>query len=202
MKNFRRLFSLVLTVLFINTAAAFSPKLEILTPQPMPDFSFTGPGGTPTNLQNCLKQHTQDNRGKVIVLNFWSITCNPCMAEMPSLDQLAAYYSEKDLMVIPINVDPIKFIGLENFFAHNKYRYLGPYGDPKRTSQEIFKWEALPTTLLINQKGELVGRLVGQTKWDSPEALELFDRMIKGENPKKAEVSLFSTIKQFFGMKN
>ncbi|MBN2406112.1 MAG: TlpA family protein disulfide reductase [Elusimicrobia bacterium] len=47
----------------------------------------------------------RDYAGKVVFLNFWASWCPPCRSEFPELDSLAAEYSEKDLVVIAINLD-------------------------------------------------------------------------------------------------
>jgi thiol-disulfide isomerase/thioredoxin len=169
---------------------AFSGRYESLAPQDMPEFTFMNPEGFPVTLDQY--------KGKVIVLNFWSITCGPCIAEMPSLDQLAGYYPEEDLMVITVNVDPLRKPGIQSFYDENRYRYLKIYQDPTRASQQVLKWQGLPTTFIINKEGKLIGREVGYEKWDSADALALFDQLIEGKNP-KIQPSLLQKMKGWVG---
>jgi thiol-disulfide isomerase/thioredoxin len=49
-------------------------------PQPAADFQLP-------NLDGQLL-HLQDQRGKVVLLNFWATWCHPCLQEMPLMDQL------------------------------------------------------------------------------------------------------------------
>src|SRR5262245_31919385 len=37
-----------------------------------------------------------EHRGKTVVMNFWTITCGPCVEEMPSLEQLAVIAEARD----------------------------------------------------------------------------------------------------------
>lgn len=185
--SFRIFFSLLLMTL---SASAFNARYERLEPQNMPEFTFMNAEGFPVTLGQY--------KGKVIVLNFWSAACGPCVAEMPSLDQLAGYYDEKDLMIVPVNVDPLQKEDIQGFYDENRYRYLKIYRDPTRASQQALKWEGLPATFILNKEGKVVGRQMGYSKWDNPESLEVFDQLIQGKNP-VIQKSFMQKIKKWFG---
>src|SRR5690242_15539160 len=66
-----------------------------------PDFELPaiGPRGE-------TKLRLSDYRGKVVVLNFWTKNCRPCLEEMPSLAQLAASLAkDPDVAVITVSTD-------------------------------------------------------------------------------------------------
>ena len=170
--------------------ADFFDRYEKLTPQDLPELSFTNPEGQPVTLEAY--------KGRIVVLNIWSITCGPCVAEMPSLDQLAGSFDEDKLMILPLNVDPIKKIGLDAFYNQNQYRYLGIFQDPIRQSQEALKWNALPTTLIINKDGKLIGRKIGATKWDDPQVIKIFEQLIEGKEIAAPQPSFTDKIQGFF----
>ncbi|MGI4850337.1 MAG: TlpA family protein disulfide reductase [Janthinobacterium lividum] len=174
--------------------ADFFDRYEKLTPQDLPELSFTNPEGQPVTLEAY--------KGRIVVLNIWSITCGPCVAEMPSLDQLAGSFDEDKLMILPLNVDPIKKIGLDAFYGQNQYRYLGIFQDPTRQSQEALKWNALPTTLIINKDGKLIGRKIGATKWDDPQVIKIFEQLIEGKEIAAPQPSFTDKIKGFFKAKS
>jgi thiol-disulfide isomerase/thioredoxin len=46
-----------------------------------------------------------DLRGKVVVIEFWSATCGPCLAEMPSLRSTFSKYKEEGVEFIGVNLD-------------------------------------------------------------------------------------------------
>src|SRR5262245_56413593 len=46
-----------------------------------------------------------DQRGKVVVLNFWATWCEPCLEEMPAFERVARTYRERGLVVLAISVD-------------------------------------------------------------------------------------------------
>jgi thiol-disulfide isomerase/thioredoxin len=175
----------------IEAAYAFGGRYESLEPQSIPEFTFMDSEGVVVTLDHY--------KGKVVVLNFWSVTCGPCIAEMPSLDQLAGYYPEDQLVVLTVNVDPLRKAGIQSFYDENRYRYLKIYQDPTRSSQEALKWHGLPATFIINKEGKLIGREFGYEKWDSSEALEFFDQLIQGKNP-KIEPSFLQKMKSWLGI--
>ena len=57
----------------------------------------------PLNEQG-LKQLIARNRGKVLLLNFWSQTCPPCIASYPKLVQMGKKYRGKGLQIVSVNV--------------------------------------------------------------------------------------------------
>jgi thiol-disulfide isomerase/thioredoxin len=66
-----------------------------------PDFALTSSKGS--------NVHLSQYRGKTVVLNFWTTTCQPCLEEMPSLAELAEILKKrKDVEVVTISTDAIK----------------------------------------------------------------------------------------------
>lgn len=52
------------------------------------------------------KVRLSDYRGKVVILNFWSKTCKPCLEEMPSLHDLGTILSQRsDIVLLTITTD-------------------------------------------------------------------------------------------------
>ncbi|HZE79355.1 MAG TPA: redoxin domain-containing protein, partial [Candidatus Polarisedimenticolia bacterium] len=74
-----RIISVLLTALFAGCVGCNDqPKLRLIGSQ-APDFTVQ---------DTDRKVSLHDYRGKIVVLNFWSAHCAPCIAEMPSLVQL------------------------------------------------------------------------------------------------------------------
>ena len=91
-----------------------------------PDFALpTRDGGTWR-----LSQH----RGKVIVLNFWSVTCQPCLEEMPSLVSLANILEDRDdIELVTINAD-------RSWDDVRRVRDGWQSGSPQRTRRRARWW--------------------------------------------------------------
>ncbi len=65
-------------------------------PSPAPDFELANFDGSTFRLS--------DYRGQIVVLNFWASWCEPCLNEMPMLDQAAAEFADSDVVVVGVNV--------------------------------------------------------------------------------------------------
>ncbi len=115
-----------------------------------------------------------DHRGKVVVLNFWSITCPPCLEELPSLE-LLAHLAERwgDVEVVAVSAD-------EGWSAVSSVvppdTRLTHVFDPTReaiTGQ--FGTRLFPETWIIDREGRVRFRYDGALDWGNPIVVELVE---------------------------
>ncbi len=114
-----------------------------------------------------------DYRGRAVVLNFWATWCAPCVREMPSLDRLQAMVSGEGIEVLTLSEDRGGAPVIERFYKKLGIRNLPVLVDKRGEVLRKLRVRGLPTTLLIDAQGNEVGRVVGPTEWDSPEAIAL-----------------------------
>jgi thiol-disulfide isomerase/thioredoxin len=114
-----------------------------------------------------------DYRGRAVVLNFWATWCAPCVREMPSLDRLQAEVSGEGIEVLTLSEDRGGAPVIKRFYKKLGIRNLPVLVDKRGEVLRKLRVRGLPTTLLIDARGNEVGRVVGPTEWDSPEALAL-----------------------------
>ena len=123
-------------------------------------------------------------QGRVVLLSFWATWCEPCVREMPSLDRLQAKLRGEGLAVVAVSED---FAGLElvqPFFERLKLENLAIYLDSDGALGKAFGIAGLPTTLLIDRQGRVVGGLEGPAEWDSDEAIALIRHYL--QHPEEA----------------
>lgn len=128
-----------------------------------PDATFENGSGEPTSLA--------DFRGKPLLVNLWATWCAPCVAEMPTLDRLAA--SGGDLQVIAVSQDLDGREKVETFFTEQKLANLEAYLDPDMALMTGLAVGTLPTTILFDPEGRELWRMTGQEEWDGPKAAAL-----------------------------
>jgi peroxiredoxin len=133
-----------------------------------PDFTLKDKDGKEWRLK--------DHRGKTVVLNFWTITCQPCVEEMPSFEQLALVAKERDdLEVIAVSTDK----GWSDVAAVIKPNsQLKVLFDPdKSVVREKFGSRLYPETWVIDPDGVIRLRVDGARDWSAPIALEMIERL-------------------------
>ena len=115
-----------------------------------------------------------DHRGKVLVLNFWSVTCQPCIEEMPSLISLANILQDRDdIELVTINADR----------SWDEVRRVIPEDSPltvlldadREVVRGKFGTRLFPETWVIDPEGVIRLRVDGRRDWSSPIALEIFE---------------------------
>ena len=119
---------------------------------------------------------------KVLVVNFWATWCAPCREEMPSLQRLAESFSAKPFSVITIASGRQSKKMIAEFFLDQGISSLPKYRDPKGKLAASFGVYGLPTTIIINQHYEEIGRLVGSTNWNSDEVKEILNLVISAHS--------------------
>ncbi len=135
------------------------------------DFSFLQQGVTPLRISSL--------KGKVLVINLWATWCAPCIRELPSLGRLDQLRGGEKFMVIGINLDINKEIGfVKEFLDKNQIGYfaLNAQGDDGGEAVDI---EALPSTIIVDAQGKLVGVFEGEADWASDDALAFIDSVLK-----------------------
>ena len=112
-----------------------------------------------------------DFRGKFVLLNIWATWCVPCRKEMPTLDRLQGQLGGPDFEVVALSIDRAGAPAVRKFFAEVGIQHLAVRFDA--AAEAPFKLAAvgLPTTVLIDPKGQEIGRLIGPAEWDSPEMI-------------------------------
>ncbi len=119
-----------------------------------------------------------DFAGRVVLLNIWATWCPPCREEMPALDALQRKLGGPDFAVVPISIDTGGIDAARRFFREIGIRDLGLYWGEDIRVQLAFAAFGLPTTLLINRKGQELARIFGPAKWDKPAAIAQLESVI------------------------
>jgi len=108
-----------------------------------------------------------NSKGKVIFLNFWATWCPPCIAEMPSVNSLRGKFkNNKDVVFVMADIDN-NLKRSEGFMKKNEYDL--PVFEPAGSIPESIFQGTVPTTLIINKKGEIVFFHEGMADYNSDE---------------------------------
>ena len=103
-------------------------------------------------------------RGQVVLIQYWSTTCEPCRADMAVLKDLLGKYP-RNFSVIGVSLDRTEQ-EVSAFLKENRPQWaqvFEPGGMESRPALELGIM-TLPTMLLIDQEGKVVNRNVGATE--------------------------------------
>ncbi len=116
-------------------------------------------------------------KGKIVFLNFWASWCGPCKEEMPSVEALYQRYKERDFVFLTISVDYEGSEPVRKFIERHRYRFPVLL-DPKGETLDLFEISKIPSTLIFDKRGKMVGRVIGPRNWSSPEVFSLIDQLL------------------------
>ena len=153
---------ILFTFLITNALGNELPDLKNLVVHKIPkiydNVIFLDDADKEINIQNL--------DSKLIILNFWATWCEPCKEEMPSLNRLQANQKLKNLKIYPINIGKENLNKVKSFFSELNINNLEPYFDNPSTLAKTFSLRGLPTTILLNSKGEEFARIIGSINFD------------------------------------
>jgi peroxiredoxin len=113
------------------------------------DFTLTELSGKTWTLK--------EQRGKVVVLNFWATWCPPCRKEMPDLETLYRQFKDQGLVILAISDEDAGKVA--PFIAQQKVTYPILL-DPGRKVNDLFQIEGIPKTFVYDRKGKLVAQSI------------------------------------------
>ena len=158
--------ALVLAISTTGTASAMGEG-TLLTPlghKPAPlDFTLKDVmTGKPVRLSSL--------RGKVVIVNFWSIACPACRAELPSMKAFWNRLKGMDVAVLTVHVggDAAK---VRAFMQKNGIT-LPVLHDENENVAKAWGVAHLPVTYILNPDGTLAFIAFGARNWKNPQLLQ------------------------------
>jgi peroxiredoxin len=131
-----------------------TPDLKVAVGDQAPEFSLVTLEGERVNLS--------DLRGKVVVLDFWSSWCVPCVQKIPRLQQFANWVAVSGL---PVEVYPVNILQREESEGQRwekAYEWwekrevsMKSLIDTTRTVPETYGIAMLPVTMIIDRNGRI-----------------------------------------------
>ncbi len=100
-----------------------------------------------------------EQRGKVVLLDFWASWCPPCREEAPGLERVWNEYRERGVVFVGVNIFDDTDLALEYL---REYRLSYPNGtDPSGEIPVEYGVSGVPEKFLIGRDGQLIRRFVG-----------------------------------------
>ncbi|WP_137860550.1 TlpA disulfide reductase family protein, partial [Variovorax sp. 3P27G3] len=127
-------------------------------------------------LLDGTQKSTADLKGKVTLVNFWATSCVTCVGEMPKV--IATYDKYKaqgyDTLAVAMSYDPPSYV--VNFAQTRKLPFKVAIDNTGSVAQAWGDVKLTPTTYLVNKRGEIVKRYVGEP--DFAELHKLIEKLL------------------------
>jgi peroxiredoxin len=134
---------LVLCVALGVVASTASPALAPATAAP--DFTLHVMDGPNLRLK--------EQRGRVVMVNFWATWCGPCRQEMPQLNRLYEKYRASGFVLLGVNVDDDTKKAAE---VAAKLGVTFPVLlDTDKTVSKLYDLSTMPSTVIIDRDGKV-----------------------------------------------
>lgn len=107
-------------------------------------------------------QTTADMKGKVTLVNFWATSCTTCVKEMPELVATHQKYKDKgfETLAVAMSYDPPAYVA--SFAESRQLPFKVAIDNTGEIAHQYGKVQLTPTTFVLNRKGEIVKRYVGE----------------------------------------
>jgi peroxiredoxin len=119
---------------------------------------------------------TADLKGRVTLVNFWATSCTTCVAEMPKIVATYDKYQAKgfDTMAVAMSYDPPSYV--VNYAQTRKLPFKVAIDNTGVVAKAWGDVQLTPTTYLVNKRGEIVKRFVGEP--DFAELHRLIEKLL------------------------
>ena len=114
--------------------------------------------------------------GRVVVVNFWATWCEPCIAEMPSLQRLRERLRGKPLEVLAVNYaeSPEK---VKAFLRKSRIE-LPVLLDPSKEAADAWNAKGLPMTFVVDRAGKVRYWIFGERDWNGGDILAAIEKLV------------------------
>ena len=155
---------------FLHKGLSFFNKSTVIEKAVRKDIS---------NFNWKLRSSTNDvldfnsTKGKVVLINFWATWCPPCIAEMPSLQDLYNDYNERVVFLFVTNDD---FETVNKFKIKKDFNFEF-YQSISNVPEEL-KTQSIPRTFIISKSGEIVVDESGAVDWNTDTVRSQLDELL------------------------
>lgn len=148
----------------LSTSAAVL-KTELQIPVKNYDWQLVDANGNRLNFEKV--------KGEVVLVNFWATWCPPCVAEMPSLQNLYNDYGDKVAFMLVAQDKTEKVAAFIEKKGYDLPVYYSMTEPPN-----VLTSKSIPTTYVINKEGKIIVAETGAADWNSEKIRNLLDELV------------------------
>jgi thiol-disulfide isomerase/thioredoxin len=157
----------------------YEPKKKVT--EKLLDSNTLAPDFTAKNFPDTARtMKLSDYRGKIVVLDFWYMSCYPCVQALPALEEINKKYGSKNVVVLGVNSTDLRvkrIHKLPEFFLHNPITYSTIL--PDRSVDDAYHVSGYPSMYIIDKEGKIALSQVGYGPGMEKNITDKLDEMLK-----------------------
>ena len=118
-----------------------------------------------------------DQRGKIVMINFWATWCPPCLEEMPAMERLWRRHRDRGFVLVAISLDADPKV-VPPFLAQHKFTFPVAL-DRRMEIAERYGVRVLPSSVFVDKDGGLAALALGPRAWDNQASHTLVDGLVR-----------------------
>ena len=139
-------------------------------------------GATPPLVLKDGRGRTHDlaaYRGRVVLVNFWATWCEPCLEEMPSLEDLQDRLKDRPFTLLAVNMEEsdarvARFLQSTLLQEDSLVVLFDRFG----TVAKQWKARMLPVSFLIGPDGRIRDTVLGAADWSAKQTVSRIERLM------------------------
>ena len=149
---------------------------QVTVGSPAPQFAAT-------TIEEVPKPRSLDSfKGQVMLVNIWGTWCDPCRAEMPSMQSMYQLMQPKGLKVVAVAVkhfdgDPSQMSNIRDFVKQYHLTFDVLY-DSTGDIQTQYRITGVPESFVIARDGTIRRKFIGEADWNSEDNRKLFETLL------------------------
>src|SRR6185295_4817804 len=160
----RRYFS----ALFFLFATAVAGSLRAQQAEVFPDLEFAGEEGGTVRLSQL--------KGNVVLLNVWATWCGPCRMELPIVQRMYDKYSDRNFVVLAVNVDADRN-RIQPFMKRYNISLPIYYASPEDAGQMTMR--GIPATFILGPDRTMLDHVVGFSERAEEHWKQIIEKRLK-----------------------
>ncbi len=114
-----------------------------------------------------------EQRGKVVLVNFWATWCPPCREEMPAMQRLWEHQKDQGFVLVAVSVDVDPKL-VKPYLAQHKLSFPVAL-DSKMQLANAYGVRALPSSFIVDPQGHVAALALGPRPWDGDASRSLVE---------------------------
>ena len=108
-----------------------------------------------------------DYKGKIVLVNLWATWCEPCRAEMPSMEKLHREFGPQGLEIVAVSVDDPGTEATILKFAKDFGITFEILHDPDKVTARHYQVTGYPESFIIGKEGTIRRKVFAAADWSS-----------------------------------